>query len=216
MNLLQAKVCVIGFLGLPAVALAGPDWLEMLDAGSFFSTAQDTTVVGAASSIAGALGPGDTEDAYLIQIDAPGFFSAVTTVTAGPFSTFDTQLWLFDVASLGLLGNDNDPGGGVGSFITTPSDDGLTFALPGAGVYLLVITEVGNVPLAAGLPIFSFASATEISGPDGPGGLLPLDGWSGSAAPGGTYLIEITVPSPGVLGLCAVAGVSFRCRRRVR
>ncbi|MBT8484747.1 MAG: hypothetical protein HKO59_02905 [Phycisphaerales bacterium] len=201
----------LGVVGTPA--LAGPDWLETLDAGRTVLTAQDTTGAGVLSTIAGSLSPGDGEDVFLIEIQDHLGFAATTMVTAGA-TEFDSQLWLFDMDGFGLLGNDDDPAGGVGSFIAAPSDDGLTLELPGPGLYLIAITEKGNVPVSQNglFPLFSFRSPTEISGPDGFAGGDPFGEWSGETGAGGQYVILIA-PTPGAGMLFLVAAAMGRRRR---
>ena len=65
--------------------------------------------------------------------------------------------------------------------------------------------------------IFDFATTTEISGPDGPGGALPITGWSGQGETG-FYTIRLVgaefVPGPGALAVFGAAGLMGRRRRR--
>ncbi|MBL4809198.1 MAG: DVUA0089 family protein [Phycisphaerales bacterium] len=206
-------------------AIAGPDWIEDGDAGSTLIGAQDATSVGPLQTVAGTLGGEDREDVYkLVILDGDNVGGSVMFgLSMSTTGLFNPSLWLFDSAGFGVLGNDDDPIlGGPDSRLTTPSTDGVTLLLP-PGIYFLAITESGNVPLSfregIGLgngfyeEIFSFASSTEVSGPDGAGADNPLAAWSGGQGSSGGYGIEIT-PTPGSVGLFAIAGVGLTRRRR--
>ena len=61
-----------------APALAGPDWVENIDAGSSLLTAQAVVGIGTPQRISGTLSTGftgDFEDIYIIRIDQPTSFS---------------------------------------------------------------------------------------------------------------------------------------------
>lgn len=211
---------------MTSVASAGPDWIEDGDAGSTLGTAQDITPVGPVQTIAGALSSVDQEDVYqLVILDGDNIAGpAQFGLTLGDNPNFNPSLWLFDSAGFGVLGNDDDPiNGGPDARLITPSTDGVTLMLP-PGIYYLAITESGNVPLSfresAGLgagsfeEIFSFASTTEVSGPDGVGFDNPLAAWSGeSEGTGGGYGVTIT-PAPGSAMVLAAAGLGLTRRRR--
>jgi hypothetical protein len=208
-------------------ALAGPDWIEDGDAGATIGTAQDTTQVGAIQSVAGVIAgmDGDTEDVYkLIVTNGNDFDNDVMFGFRGEFE-FNASLWLFDSQGFGVLGNDDDPlTGGPDARLTAPSTDGVTLFLP-PGIYYLAVTESGNVPLAflngmgrggegAELgEIFSFASSTEISGPDGAAGNSVFQEWSGGAGNTGGYGVVIT-PTPGTAALLGLGGLVAMRRRR--
>ncbi len=212
---------------LVATATAGPDWIEDGDAGSTLGSAQDATSVGELNTIAGTLGGVDTEDVYkLVILNGDNIGGAVQfglNFTSEPGEGFNPALWLFDSEGFGVLGNDDDPIlGGPDARLTTPSTDGVTLLLP-PGIYFLAITESGNVPLSfrggAGLgegsfeEIFSFESATEVSGPDGIGADNPLAAWTGGPGTTGGYGVEIT-PTPGSAAVFAFAGLAMSRRRR--
>lgn len=210
-------------------AAAGPDWIEDGDAGFNIMTAQDTTSVGAIQSVAGILqGETDTEDVYRIQIENGTDFDNQSLGFAfrGMDTQFNASMWLFDSYGFGVLGNDDDPlTGGPDARLTVPSSDGVTLSLA-PGIYYLAITESGNVPLGllgefgrTGLgegelaEIFSFASSTEVSGPDGAAGGSVLAGWSGGAGNLGGYGIEIT-PTPSSAVLLGFGAIAAGRRRR--
>ena len=135
----------------------------------------------------------DTEDLYLVQILAPVEFQAKTVLPLNG-DQLDTALWLFDACGHGLLANDNsfeDPTSGFSlllPFSTPPDRTGTVLVQP--GVYYLGLSGTGNIPVSAAGPIFQFAKPTEISGPDGPGGPLPLAQWVQNPAIG-EYRIEL-------------------------
>ena len=212
-------------LGMGAPVLAGPDWVEgKTDAGSTFLTAQRTFGTGQLTTITGALsapsafagGAADYEDLFLVTITDPSKFS-MTVANAD----FDAQIWVFNVTLpgqlFGLLANNDTRMGNmpvIGPFATDGSGAALT--LP--GVYAIAISGAGRFPISNGGAIFNFGSPTEISGPDGPGGFLPLSGWSGVGEVG-SYVLELEgtgffdVPGPGGLALLAL-GALFGGRRR--
>jgi len=224
----RALSAMLALASVSGVALAGPDWIEDGDAGSTLDSAQDATSVGPLQTIAGTLGNEDKEDIYeLVILDGDNVGGSVQFgLNLNTTGLFNPSLWLFDSEGFGVLGNDDDPIlGGPDSRLIAPSTDGVTLLLP-PGIYFLAITESGNVPLSfrEGLPlgggeggifeeIFSFASSTEVSGPDGAGADNPLAAWSGGQGTVGGYGIDIT-PTPGSAGLFAIAGIGFTRRRR--
>lgn len=219
-------VCgVAGSALLTSSALAGPDWLEQGDAGSQLGTAQPTLGVGQLQSISGSLGSGaglgngglDLEDMYLIQVLDPSTFSM--TISS---ADFDAQLFIFNVTlpgeAFGLLGNLDGPEGNI-PFIGNMATDGSGAQISMPGVYAIAISGAGRLPVSNGGEIFNFDSMTEISGPDGPGGINPHNGWIGDGETG-SYSVEITgggffdVPGPG--GLPVLATMAFLGGRRRR
>jgi hypothetical protein len=216
--------------------MAGPDWIEGrgipgVDAGSTIEFAEKVVGVGELETISGSLeafggvsGGGislpDYEDMYVIRIFTPGVFNFRVSS-----ANFDAQLWLFNVTlpgeAFGLLANNDrivDDALVTDPRLTSPANDGTGATVTLPGVYAIAISGLGRVPVSAGGNIFSFASATEISGPDGPGGTLPHIDWTGVGQTG-DYVIEVTdvgffdVPAPGSLGTLVIAGV-FAARRR--
>lgn len=204
-------------LGLVSSAAAGPIWCESFgpfDAGPTTGTAQETQGVGPLGGIDGELnGPGDLEDVYEITIPAgTTLFRAHTDVAgiAGFLSTFDTQLFLFDVNGFGVLANNDQTGTGkLGSEIVLTG--------PPSGTYYLAISGFGRDPVSAGGLIFQIVG-DEISPPDGPGGALPLLDWAGDGEQFGTYFITLEgaefadVPAPGAALM--LAGLLVARRRR--
>jgi hypothetical protein len=206
--------------------LAGPVWCESVDggvdAGSLPPGAQTTMGTGPLLGIEGSLGPSDKEDMFKIRITDPLNFHARTMFSplAGKtgMTDFDTMLWLFDSNGHGILANDNDSATEIGSFLRSPATDGTNQTIPGPGVYFLCITGFGNSALSAGLGIFDIVTHEEVSGPDGPGGALPIIHWR-STGPTGNYLIHLQgaefaeVPAPAT-ALAYVASLLIPRRRR--
>lgn len=214
-------------------ALAGPDWIEGgfiggPDAGSILETAQPVTGVGQLTTIFGSLSSGTTidggvtqpdfEDMYLIRIDVPGTFRFEVTG-----AQFDAQLFLFNITlpgeAFGLLAN-KDTSTSNAPLLMRPATDGTGADVLLPGTYAIAISGGGRVPVSMTGEIFNFVSPTEISGPDGPGGLNPHIGWTGEGAVG-TYAVEMTdigyvaIPAPGTLAvLLGGAGGLARRRRR--
>ncbi len=226
---------------------AGPDYFEMGDAGNTRQTAQPVTKpVGGSpvSFISGMLsgptpsgprGPeGDFQDMYQIIISEPGIYVASTTATicegsASPRS-FDTALYLFDADGFGLLANDDESPAEDESTLPNASNDGTGIIITTPGTYFLAIARKGDLPTANGLPIFQFASPTEVSGPDGPGGGLPHEAWTQTGIGDvGSYTICLqgvvsvpNIPTTSEWGLIALTlllltggTIIFRRQRRV-
>lgn len=240
---LFAVVATIAFVTTVATANPplGPEWGEGGDAGSTPGSAQITIGSGPLGFISGSLGGTinsggiiDFEDMFLINIVDPLAFRATTDEDdfgepgglAGAFAEFNTQLWLFQPGGLpgeafGFLGNNNHPGTGSFQSLLTPIPDDGQPPLVAPGLYYIAITRFNNVPLSAGGEIFNLGLPTEISGPDGPGGLQAFSGWSGDDGMfNGNYRIALAgvefadIPAPGALTLLVFAGLVSSRRRR--
>lgn len=185
---------------LPALAVAGPDWVEDTDAGSLPPSAQVPKGDGPLTSLAGSINAvtnvaddlgsgGDTEDMYAIFIADPALFGADTVVNGT--ANFDIQLFLFDEAGRAVLASDNTSGL-PGAFITSMANDGTGQTVPSRGLYYLAVSGFDNDPRSAGgLLLFDQATRDEVSGPDGPGGSMSVAQW-GSSDEAGVYTIVLT------------------------
>lgn len=111
---------------LSHAAWAGPEWVEVDDAGDLPGTAQ-VVIDGGSGGGGGSASPlgrikgklaglnpakklggaRDLEDMYLIQITDSENFLATTVAEFGGNADFDSNLWLFSVDGNGLLGNDD-------------------------------------------------------------------------------------------------------------
>ena len=202
--------------------LAGPDWVEGGDAGSTVGTAQYTFGVGQINSISGTLGGTglvpDFEDMYIVRVTTPMAFQM--SLFGG---NFDAQLFVFNITqaneAFGLLANDNTPAGNS-PVLTNLATDGTGAKISFPGVYAVAISAAGRYPISLNGAIFNYTSPTEISGPDGPGGINPHIDWAGPGQAGSYQIQTIGVgfydtPSPGsgaVLGM----GALLLARRRRR
>ncbi len=191
-------LCVFGVAGH---AFAG-DYNEGGDAGQTTSTAQSVTgAPGPVMSITGRFTPagvpfagrgpgtegplGDSEDVYEIFISDPTTFSA-TTFANGGFAEVGTELFLFAANGQGLLANDNATNLTNLSTLPNASNDGTGVVINAPGIYFLAISREPDKPLGAGLLIFNQAGPggqIEVSGPDGPGGGIPMDDWNNTTMP---------------------------------
>lgn len=227
-SLVSRVIRLTGPLAVAAIcgtAAAGPDWVEMGDAGSTIITAQfprRPLGVSTLNTISGTLSSGfageDFEDMYFFRILEPTSFE-VSVETAD----FNPVLYLFDITVnnqlFGRLANDNAPGETNLPRLAAASNDGTGILLTQPGDYLIAIAGFGRAPVSTTGPIFSLASTTEISGPDGLGGLNPLSGWEGVGQQG-DYQIRFTsadfpiVPAPTSSILFAVAVAATARRRR--
>lgn len=237
-NVVSASLGAIAALMLGSLAAAGPEWVERMDAGGLPGSAQNTMGEGPLDQLTGGLSPGlfgrDTEDMYFIRVTDPENFSAQTI--GGGMASFDSQLWIFRIVlgarghifGLGLLANDDVDDGISGSRILPDSTDDSGARLTEKGLYLIAITRFDNDPFSDKGEqgrIFFQEFRTEISGPDGKGGQLPIiTRWSGEGGgfegDDGRYSIVLTgvefafIPAPGALGLLAMAGLPGSRRRR--
>ncbi|USN99104.1 MAG: hypothetical protein H6810_00010 [Phycisphaeraceae bacterium] len=205
-----------------APAFAGPDWTEVGDAGNFFGSAQIPAGQGAIHSISGSLGGRgdvpDYDDMYVIGVDDPGAFRLELTAP-----NFNAQLFIFNITLsgglLGLLGNDDAAVDNTAPLLLPVATDGSGAILDLPGDYLVCVTGKGRNPTSAGGLIFDIQDPTEISGADGPGGLLRHIGWDGIGETGDYSLVmDGTVfpqlPAPSGLALLGVGGLAAARRRR--
>ena len=210
---------VAAMSGMPDGPAAGVIWKEFDEAGSLPVVAQRPVGVGNLAAIEGDLpgvfgGPAkgtgiDFEDLYLIRICDPEQFIA-ETVGSG-LTDFDTQLWLFEavpdpVRGFGRLGNDNvleDDMLLLGSRLLPQANDGTNEVVALPGLYYVGISGFNNDPQSSGGLIFDQASDIEISGPDGPGGGQPLQGWTGPGETGSYFI--------GLQGVSFALGTSLDC-----
>ncbi len=210
-----ASACAVLALGAYA------QWNEQGDAPE--APSFQGTGSGPLSTIMGTISFAGDGDAYLIRIVDPLNFSATTTGGA----TFDTQLFLFRSDNFnGVLHNDDNPGGGLQSYIGNayPVNPGGipwgTWApanLP-VGDYIIQITAYNRDPLnPASALIWANSPFGQQRTPDGPGAPGPVNSWTGTPAATGTYTIFFTgtegVPEPGTL-LALGAGVALLLARR--
>ena len=179
-----AAVILSLFVTCPVQAFAspaGPEWTEMKDAGKLPGGAQVPQGIGVMNKIHGKLegeefvAGGDYQDVYLIRVvDFENFIATLAPPTAGGAADFDTQLWLFGLDERGILANDEASAGSGYSALGDAADDGSGAALTSNGLYYLAITGLDSDAQSPGGDIFLQATRTEVSGPDGPGGSIPV------------------------------------------
>jgi hypothetical protein len=227
-----AAVCVIA---TARQAPAGPLWDEDLttDAGSLPATAQPVPVdvrIIRGKTGGSALAGSDTEDMYLITIQAPMIF-CMRTVPLGETldccgnqlfplqvdqgTNFNTQLFVFDSTGLGLLANDDESDTStLSSMGNVATDRGPPFEIIAPGQYHIAVSGgPGNDPFSAGGAIFSQDVVTEVSRPDGPGNAQVIIGWNGGGRTGdyeivlcGASMVE-GVPAVSTWLLVVLTGV---------
>lgn len=205
-------------------ALAGPDWVEFLDAGDSVGTAQEINISSQLRTVTGELrgnaldGPVDYEDCFLFNITDPTTFEISTTGTQIQLSLFRIDFDGEESFAYGLLANKNSP---RGAQLTRFATDFTEAFVAEPGTYMLAISLEGRIAGNEGGPIFSFGDPNEISGPDGEGGNSPLEYWYGQPSGAGSYTMALegsggtNVPAPGV-GVLIAGGLLQAARRRRR
>jgi hypothetical protein len=210
----------------------GADYTEQGDAGQLPASAQAATsaVGGSLTGIVGSIGVtnGVSEaDMYRIYVSDPTAFSASTTGFTLGVNQFDTQLFLFDSAGLGVFANDDASTGGSQSLL--PSGSSFSFSI---GTYYLLIDGGGRFPADSQnrliFPNFTDGTtdSSALVGPTGTGGANVIGGYTGNSSEGGNYRIALSgaqfdgVPEPSAAALIFSAvmagGLTRRGRRRDR
>jgi hypothetical protein len=167
-------VFVMMLAAVPAMA----QWVEQGDAGNLPATAQIPTDTPSLVSISGTIDPGDV-DMYLITVQNPATFMANT---CGAGATWDTQLFLFTTAGIGVTMDDDtcDPGlqSQIGAF------DTCMYAT-GPGDYYLAISRYNVDPRDAGnVTILGLAGCNSTNA-------NPVASWSTTTSAAGAYTITL-------------------------
>ncbi|HEY1769496.1 MAG TPA: DVUA0089 family protein [Chthoniobacterales bacterium] len=152
-------------------------------------------------------------DMFEIYINNTSTFSATTNFFLPGSNNFDSQLFLFNAAGMGVEANDDDPTTGSPQS-TLPSGNAILSSLP-AGVYYLLITGSGRYPTDT-LNQLMFANFTDgHTDPRGVyganSGTVAINGYTGYSNAGGNYSIALTgaeflpaVPEASIVGCLAV------------
>jgi hypothetical protein len=212
-----AIACAFTVVLAPAVpSPAAPiTWAEAGDAGQTLATAQLTVgfPTDTLAAITGNISAASDHDLFEIRITNGATFSATTVDQFGTPSTAldDTQLFLFNSAGIGVYANDDDlTASGALAFRSTLTPGGSPTPIT-PGLYYLLIDAAFSFPVStpatvAGLifPNSTLTSvpsvdSTAVVGPIGPGGALPLTGYTGTASSFGVYEILLTGASPAVV-----------------
>jgi hypothetical protein len=173
-----------------------------IDAGELLASAQVPAGAGPLNTILGNLEPEGT-DLYKIEVCDVDAFSASTQANTG----FDSQIFLFDSAGVGVMFNDN-----IAAVVTqsTINNGGGLITTP--GVYYLAISAYDRDPGdSTGEGIWSIATPrTGINPPDGLAAATPLTTWNGfTGGIGGNYQISLTgVCYPSTSSACSLADVT--------
>jgi hypothetical protein len=158
-------------------------WNEPGDAGDLPATAAVPSGTGPLSWIVGSNAGGGDVDMYRIQICDHASFSASTVANA----EWDTQLFLFSAAGVGVAANDDVVGG-------TSLQSRLTSQyLPAHGEYLLAISGYNRDPVSgAGALIFNPPIPRAEIPANGPGAPAPVNAWVNTSLLSGAYAIALT------------------------
>jgi hypothetical protein len=164
-------------------------WIEQGDAGALPAGAQITQGADPLNTVRGNTGSGDLQDMFQIRICDVGNFSA-----AACGSGFDTQLWLFNSAGMGVVANDDTCG-------LQSTINGSTGCLSSSnnGLYYLAISGYDCDPSSSGGLIFDTNSTfSAIVCATNTGSGQPVSSW-GATGGTGAYQIAFT-------GACFAAG----------
>jgi hypothetical protein len=184
LSILAAAACA------SAYSLTWHEAWEGTEAGQTLATAHVThSASGALDAIDGTLPPGDC-DMFKINISNEAAFDAILTGT-----TFDSIFFLFDTSGNGVVMNDDNPGGGLYSHLTT------ALVTANGDYYLAIVRYSGRPNNAASQPIWVVGTApfNVEKAPDGAGAPGPLSAWSNlSASASIGYTITLTGCSAAV------------------
>jgi hypothetical protein len=212
-------------------------WAETGDAGDLTTSAQTPLGGGVLDQISGIVTDSHDVDLYRIFINDPAAFSA-TTIAGDPdisvTNELDAALALFDATGRGVYYNDDGIFDNANAIL--PSGDLLSPT--STGVYFLAVFDDDGLPLSGAAVslddlIFPIVDSpfTDVVGPTGDGGALPLSGWgfdpdtpidfdNDIGGLDGEYIVNLTgaqfvVPIPAALwlfgsGLLGLIGISRR------
>jgi hypothetical protein len=172
MKKLLVLVMALALFALPAMA----QWVETDDAGNLPAIAQIPMGAGPLATIAGNLSVGDV-DMYCIMVTDPATFGASTVGGA----TWDTQLFVFTEAGVGVTMNDDATGlqSTIGAFNT------CMYSV-GAGTYYIAISRFNSDPRdAAGGTILGLSGCNSTNA-------NPIASWTASTGTAGDYVITLT------------------------
>lgn len=195
--------------------LPASTFIETGDAGLLTSTA-NLTPISSGSPLGVILGTLSEDDADVFAILLTGGTLFTATTASNVTSFFDTTLFLFNSAGLGIVANDDCP--------FNPPQSTIEFMPANSGTYYLAVAGFGFFPhSASGLiwPVNGGLMPPGLLSPAGPGGAQTLNGWLGSSTEAGAYRIALTgaqavaVPEPGT-PLLVAAGLLWAVEKHFR
>jgi hypothetical protein len=145
---------------------------------------------GSGSNTISGVRTGNDDDMFAVCVSDPNTFAA--SCVGG--CTWDSQLFLFDSAGLGVLHNDDDPNDLAG---TTPQSNITGVPLASGGLYYLLITGWNRDPMSLGNQLIwndddGAGNYNTVRAPDGTGAANPILLYLGQGNAGGAYTITLT------------------------
>lgn len=222
-----AHKCMAGAVAAATMLIprvAGGTYYETGDAGDMPLFAAAVVGAGPLDLVRGSIDGSADADMFAIYISDPAGFSATTDDAATV--AFDTQLFLFDIAGVGLAANDDILNSSSGYNPRSRLSAGSPLLPTVPGVYYLAISGWDRDPHSVAGAIFTDDTFyTGTVGPGGVGGAQPISGWDGDGAMNGAlgaYAIRLTgatfvtalVPEPGTLALLACGAISAAATQR--
>ena len=208
MSLKFALPLVFATACLPFAGSAFADnYAEVGDAGDMLNTAQVTiaplgpltalTAITGTTTLTNQIGDGDM---FQIAVTTSTTLTASTTAFIAGANNFDTQIFLFNAAGLGVAANDDSASGGEQSSLSATVTPGLYYiAIEGSGRY--PVDSTGKLIF----PNYTDGTTDSTGTYAANTGALALAGYTGNTNEGGKYVLALTGAQFAAIGTPAAA-----------